>query len=475
MPCAPEIDVYWKKGDIPLAEIVSPPPVGGGRPTERDMRRSVMRLAWPVMAEQVLATITQLVDIAMVGRLGAAAIAAVGISLQPLMLAFSIFGALSVGTTAVVARSIGSGAPREASRALRQSLIVSGLLAAILCLWAYRYAYLVVGIMGPQPDVLELGVGYVRVILPGVIFMMASFSISAALRGAGDTVTPMKVNLAVNVINPILNYIFIFGALGFPAMGVRGAALGTTLVRGAGGIVLLILVIRGPGPLRIAWGDGPAFQRDMILRIVRVGLPAALEQFISRVGQVFFLRVVSGLGTMAYAAHTVAVNAEAISFMPAFGFATAATTLVGQNLGAGDPEMAERSCWTTWKITTVIGGVAALLMLTVPGYMMRIYTNDPEVIAIGTSLLRIVAFAQIPMTTFFVMAGGLRGAGDTRAMLYISTGSVWLVRLLLAQVFTGILGRGIEFVWYAMVLDWFVRGGLAVLRFRSGTWKDIEV
>lgn len=434
-----------------------------------------MRLAWPVMAEQILATVTQMVDVAMVGRLGAASIAAVGISLQPLMLAFSLFAALSVGTTAVVARAVGAGDPKEASRALRQSLFIGTLLATVVCALAYRYAHLVVGIMGPQPDVLRLGIGYVRVVLPGVVFMVASFSISAALRGAGDTLTPMKVNLGVNLLNPILNYIFIFGAFGFPSLGVRGAALGTTLARSAGGIVLLIMITRGPSPLRISWSQGKVLERDMIARIVRVGVPAALEQFISRVGQVFFLRVVSSLGTLAYAAHTVAVNVESISFMPAFGFATAATTLVGQYLGAGDGEMAERSAWATWKITTLIATGAALLMLAIPEPMMRLFTDDAEVVATGARLLRIVALAQIPMTTFFVMAGGLRGAGDTRIMLYISTGSIWLVRLLPATIFVGVFGKGLEFVWYAMVADWFVRAALAAVRFRSGSWKRIEV
>ncbi len=441
----------------------------------RNMHSRVMRLAWPVMTEQILATITQMVDVAMVGRLGAAAIAAVGISIQPLMLVFSIFGALSVGTTAVVARSIGAGDPGLASRTLRQSLIVGTLMAIGICVAVYFGTPQFVGIMGPAPDVLDLSVGYVRVILPGVVLMMVSFIIAAALRGAGDTITPMKVNLVVNLVNPILNYLFIFGALGFPALGVRGAALGTTLARSVGGVVLLVIVMRGPTPLRIRFREGPLFRPELIKRIVRVGLPAAGEQLISRVGQIFFLRIVAGLGTLAYAAHTVAVNAESISFMPAFGFATAATTLVGQNLGAGQPDRAQESVWATWRITATIGAVAGVLMLTIPSWIMRIYTTDPGVIATGTMLLRIVALAQVPMTTYFVIAGGLRGAGDTRMMLYISTGSVWLVRLGLAQLFVGVLGRGIDFVWYAMVLDWFVRAGLSVLRFQRGKWKDLRV
>jgi len=439
------------------------------------IRKHIMLLAWPVVAEQALHTVTHIIDMAMVGRLGAAAIAAVGISLQPFMLAFALFGALATGTTAVVAREMGAGNPREASNSLGQSLLLAFALALGLGIAGYLFAPQIIGLMGPEPDVLQLGVGYIRLILPGMAFMLAAFMISGALRGAGDTMTPMKVNAAINIINPILNYVLIFGGLGFPAMGVNGAALATSLSRGAGGIILLGLLFSGRCVLQLNLRRFLQLDMEMIHRIVRVGLPAAIEQFISRLGQVLYVRVVAGMGTLAYAAHTIAINAESISYMPAFGFATASTALVGQNLGAGNPKMAERSGWEALRLAVYFMGAMMLVLLLFPELLMRIYTTDLEVIQVGTRLLRIVAFAQIPMATFFVLSGGLRGAGDTRTMLYISTASIWLVRLSLAQFFVGILGKGLEWVWLAMVADWFVRAGLAAWRFRSGHWKNIEV
>ncbi len=439
------------------------------------IRRRIMSLAWPVVAEQGLGTITHIIDMAMVGRLGAAAIAAVGISLQPFMLAFALFGAVAMGTTAVVARDMGANKPEEASNALRQSLILAGMLAVLLGFLGYIFAPGIINLMGPAPDVLELGVGYVRWILPGMAFMLAAFMITGALRGAGDTMTPMKVNIAINIINPILNYILIFGHLGLPAMGVRGAALATTLARGTGGIVLLVLLFSGKTVLSLEGRGFFNLDLAMIRRVLRVGMPAAIEQTITRMGQLLFVRVVANLGTMAYAAHTIAINAESISYMPAFGFATASTAMVGQNLGAKNPDMAEKSGWEAWKLAAIFMGFMMIVLLIIPELLMRIYTTDPDVITMGRDLLRVVAFAQIPMATFFVLAGGLRGAGDTRTMLYISTASIWLVRLTLATYFVNVLGKGITWVWGAMVADWFVRSALAAWRFKSGRWKDIDV
>ncbi len=446
-----------------------------GNASHTQIRRHVLMLAWPVITEQVLATITQMIDMAMVGRLGASAIAAVGISIQPMMLAFSLFAAFAVGTTAVVARSIGQNNPRDASAALNQSLLFGMGLTLVLGIFAFRYTHLVVGIMGPEPDVLALGIGYVRWVLPGMAFMLAAFIISAALRGAGDTITPMKVNLVINILNPILNYMLIFGNLGMPAMGVNGAALGTTIARGLGGVILLYIVFARSSTLRLNVRDMFRVDRSMLIRVIRVGLPASAEQFISRMGQILFMRVVAGLGTIAYASHTIAVNAESISFMPALGFAAAGTTLVGQNLGAGQPEVAARTGWETWWITMRLMMITTATLFLFPWLMVRIYTTDPDVIHLGQQLIRIIAFAQIPMATFFVMGGNLRGAGDTRTMLYISIGSVWLIRLTLSHFLVTYLGLGIHAVWYVMILDWVIRGGLATYRFHSGKWKGIRV
>ncbi len=443
--------------------------------SQENLRRTILLLAWPVMAEMALGTVTQIVDMAMVGRLGSASIAAIGMSMQPFMLAFSIFSAISVGNTALVARFIGSKDPDSASRTLAQSLLIGITMAALIGVGGFVFARQIISIMGPEPEVLDLGVSYVRYMLPGFFFMFSGMMITGSLRGAGDTKTPMKINIAINLLNPLLNYVLIFGHFGFPAMGVRGAALATTLARSLGGVCFAIIVLRGKGILHLKLQDLKQLDTPLIKRILNIGIPAAIEQLVSRTGQMLYARTVAGLGTVMYAAHSIAINAESISYMPGFGFATAATALVGQSLGATDPERASKAGWESWRLGSLLMGFMGVLLFLIPGVLMRIYTDDPEVISYGITALRIAAFAQIPMATGFIFAGALRGAGDTRFMLYISTAGVWIVRLGLAYIFVSVLGWGLAGAWVAMSADWLFRGGMAALRFKTDKWKRIKV
>ncbi len=443
--------------------------------TEKPLRAAVLTLALPVMAEQALGTLTQIVDMAMVGRLGPESIAAIGVSMQPFGLVMALFAAISVGNTALVARFIGAREHDNASRTLAQSLLIAVVFAGLIAVGGYLFTEQIVSIMKPEPDVLALAISYVRYMIPGFFFMLSGMMITGSLRGAGDTKTPMKVNMLVNLINPVLNYLLIYGKFGFPAMGVRGAALATTLARSTGGCIFLYLVLSGKRIIRIERDYIRAFDWPLIKRMLNIGVPAAIEQLITRSGQMLYARTVSGLGTISYAAHQVAINAEAISYMPGFGFATAATTLVGQNLGAKKPEQATRSGWEAWKLGSLLMGSMGVVLFLAPGLLMRIYTDDPEVIRQGITCLRIAAFSQIPMGTSFIFSGALRGAGDTRFMLFVSTASVWIVRLGLSLILINQFDLALAGAWIAMALDWFFRGGIAALRFRSGRWQKVKV
>ena len=402
---------------------------------QKEMRAQVLALAWPVMAEMALGTITQMVDMAMVGRLGSAAIAAIGLSMQPFSLFMTIFSAISVGSTALVARFIGAKDKDNAAHALGQSLLVAMTLAALLSVISYIWAGPIIGIMRPEDDVLEIGVGYIRFLAPGFFFMLSGMMASGALRGAGDTKTPMKINIMVNLLNPVLNYLFIFGHLGFPALGVNGAALATTLARSIGGLTFLYFLTSGKTPLLLTRNNINHIDWPMLQRIFRVGIPAAIENLVIRTGQMLYARTVSGLGTVYYAAHAIATNAESISYMPGFSFAAAATSLVGRNLGANDPETAKESGYTAWRMGCLFMGTMAVVLFLFPGMLMRIYTDEIEVIEAGIVCLRITALTQVPMATSFIFSGALRGAGDTRFMLYVSALGTWVIRLGLSQVF----------------------------------------
>ncbi|MEW6229236.1 MAG: MATE family efflux transporter [Bacillota bacterium] len=455
------------------------PPTPGPAPGDAvAIRRRVVQLSLPVFAEVVLQTLTQVVDMAMVGRLGASAIAAVGLSMQPLFLGQGVFMGLSVGTTALVARFIGAENRRMARRTNHQSFLVSTGLAVVMCAAAYVYARDIVALMGAKPDVVELGTSYLRYLTPGFAVLLATMTVGGALRGAGDTTTPMKINVVVNLVNVVGNYLLIFGHLGFPALGVDGAAIATTVSRAVGGALFLWAVARRDCPVALPrmplWSY---FRVDagLVARVLRIGVPAILERLVISSGMLVYIRMVAGLGTVVYAAHNIANNAESLSFMPGLSFATAATALVGQGLGARRPDAAERSAREALKMGIAVMGSMALVFLAIPQYLMRIYTTDPDIIRLGSVALRIVAFAQVPMGIAFIYSGALRGAGDTRSVLYVTAFAVWVVRLSVTYLLVVAAGLGLSGAWLAMVADWLVRGGYVWYRFRAGGWKRLEV
>lgn len=445
------------------------------------MRRTIIELAWPVFAENILATLTQVVDMIMVGRLGAEAITAVGLSFQPFWLVQGFFMGLGAGTTALVARFVGAGERENARGVARQSLLLGTGLAVVFAAATIPFTRPIVALMGADPEVLELGVSYLLYLIPGLFFLMIATVMSGALRGAGDTRTPMYINVAINVLNVIFCYIFIFGKCGAPAMGVAGAGLATTVARIFGSMVLLALMFARRTTISF---DLRAFRpltsffrldRAVIARIVRIGLPAALERLVNSTGQLLYTRVVSSLGTIAFAAHSLALNVESLSYMPGLGFSVAATTLVGQSLGARNPDRAEANGWECGRMSLWVMGFMGAVFFAFPAFLLRLYTPDLAVVAAGVVALRIVAFVELPEAVGFVLSGALRGAGDTKSVLWITVLGMWVVRLGTSLFFVFVMHWGLAGAWVGMLLDWVVRAAYLLLRFRSGTWKEVRV
>jgi putative MATE family efflux protein len=297
---------------------------------------------------------------------------------------------------------------------------------------------------------------------------------NACLRGAGDTRTAMWVMAVVNVLNVVVAWTTINGSFGLPRMGVAGSALGATVGRAVGGLLVIGVLVKGRSGLkldlrgwRIDWG--------LIRRVVRIGLPTGIEQVIMRLGMITFIRAIASMGTIAVAAHTVALRAESLSFMPGFGFAVAGTTLVGQGLGAGDPERAERSGYLTFQLAAMLMSAMGLAFVLLPTPLIALFTDDPAVIEMSIAPLRIVGFVQPLLAAAMVFPGNLRGAGDTRFPMYITGASVWAIRVPAAFVLGLVLGMGLSGAWLGMAIDLVVRGVLFFLRFRSGRWKLARV
>lgn len=441
-----------------------------------DFRKKIMRLAWPAIIENLLHTIVGIVDTAMVGRLGAASLAAVGLGNQINHLALTIFSALATGSTALVARHVGAEEPKKASDVARQSLtlgvFVSGTVMIILLFSARGLLGFLFG--GSEALVLEQATSYVRIITLAMILNYFLIVINAVLRGAGDTKTPMQITGIVNVINVIVNALFIYGLGPFPALGVAGAAIGTAVAQACGGLLAIRALFNNP-TLRVRVTDSFKPDLTIIKRIANIGVPAGVEQSFMRIGQLFYTMIVSSLGTVSYAAHQVALNAESLSFMPGAGFAVAATTLVGQNLGAKRPDDAEAAGKVTRNLGILIMSAMGIVFFLIPGPIVKIFSSDPGVSELATVCLRLVAIAQPALAAWMILAGGLRGAGDTRAIMKIVAVSFMLVRVGLAYVLAIQLNMGLIGAWIAMVVDLFLRGFLIQVRFNKGEWKSVVV
>jgi putative MATE family efflux protein len=439
------------------------------------IRKKVLQLAGPSLTEMVLMNLVQMLNMIMVGRVGAEAVTAVGLTNQPVFFALAAFMALNVGTTAIVARAIGAGNYEEANQVAQQSFIINILMAIVIIFISYNFAEELLVFMGAESEVLVDGVAYAQIMFLSIGFITLSMSLTAVLRGAGDTVTPMRINVLSNVLVVLIGFPLIYGYLGLPAMGVVGAAIATAIARFTATVWVVYVLFSGKFVIELSLKNLWIFDLAMIKRIVNIGLPAAGEQFALRGGQIIFARVVAGLGTITFAANQIAFSILGLTFMPGMAFAIAATTLVGQGLGAKKPELAEKLGWETRKIGMFVAGTMGLIFVIFAPYIMMLYTNQQAVIDQGVIALRVIGFVQIAQATQFILAGALRGAGDTKYPLYAMFIGVWGFRVALCLLFVLVFEWGILGAWLAIAVDQIVRSFIIYFRFKSGKWKTIKV
>jgi putative MATE family efflux protein len=438
--------------------------------------RLVMGLAWPALVEELGYSLLPIVDAILVGKLiGSDALAAVGIGSLIIMLPMTGGLAIAIGTTAVVARDTGAGEATRVHQAIRDTAALAlawGMLNAVLMV---VLAEPMVRLMGAEKDVVPLGATYIRAVGPSMAVQSLLFAAGGALRGVGDTRTPMLITLLANLVNVVLAYVLISGALWAPEMGVLGSGLAYCLATIVGALAMAGLFVRGISGLRYHLGRAARVSRSGIGRVLTVGLPAGVEQIQFQIAFMIYARIVAGLGTEAYAAHTVALRAEGLAILPGFAFGIASATLVGQALGAGRSDAAERAAGICHFYSTIFMVGTGLVLLAAAPQVTRVFTSDSEVVDIGADLLRIFAFALPGLGTSAALAGGLRGAGDTRAVMGIYTVCAWLLRIPVAFAFAIPLGLGAQGAWLGSVVDNSVRGVAIWFRFRQGRWKAIKV
>jgi putative MATE family efflux protein len=377
-----------------------------------------------VIGENLLQTLLGVVDTILVAGLGAAALAGVGVALQVVYVLLAGLSALAVGASVLVAQAVGGGRVGEASHHARQALIWSVLVAVPLTLGGLALTPTLIGLFGLAPDVAPIAESYLAVKLGATVTITVMVLASAVLRGAGDSRSPMLVTALANVVNLGLSWALIYGHAGLPALGANGSAWGTVFSRGLGAAILVALLLRGRNGVRVAGGSWVPSGAAM-MAVLTIGMPAALEEMMVIGAFAALTPVVATLGTVDLAAHRVVINILSLSFLPGLGFGLAATALVGQAVGARRLEEARASTRIALRWAMIWMGGFGLVCLIFADPLMRLFSNDPDLIAHGAAAALVIALAQPLWAATFVYAGALRGTGDTRTPLVITGGLMW--------------------------------------------------
>jgi putative MATE family efflux protein len=443
----------------------------------KEIRRDILKLAWPSILEQMLIMLVGMVTTILVGRIGNAAIVAVGMVNMIIFFIQAVFAALSTGATVLVARLTGEEDMAKAKDATRQSLILSVGLSVTITLLCYIFALPILRLFlgRAEADVFQLSVLFYKVTLISLPFLIINIVVGGAFRGAGDTKTPMYISLIINVINVILGYFLIFGGGILKPLGVVGAGMAISISRAIGTVMILWILYAGNTVIGLSIKDGFSLNMDLIRRIFRVGLPASLEQVVMQGGFLAMQVLVVSMGTVASAVYQIGNSVNSLAFMPIFGFSLAATTLVGQNLGRGDPDKAEECSLQTLYISIILISIIGLILFVFARQLASLYSKDLEVIDLGSKIIRIYALGEPLLAVMSVISAILRGAGDIKYIMYTSIVGIWTFRVALSYVLHTYFHTGVVGVWVAVIIDFTIRAALYWFRFKKGKWKYIRI
>lgn len=448
-------------------ELGSPIPDATGPGTP-----GILQLAWPAILGNLGFSLVGLVDIKIVGSLGASAVAAVTTGHRIFWVLEAVLIAITAGTTAMVARAWGAGNTAEAQRVTQVSLWLCGGIAVLMTAPVYIFSDFFVSVFNLDPETLSMAADFLRILVLFNVCFATSMVFGAALRAAGDVMTPLWVGLITNVFNIGLVYGLVNGHFGLPAMGVMGAALANGIAFAVGMVMMGILWLRGR--LRIRVAQGRSVTRERLQQIFKIGYPAGIEQLAMEMGFVLFLWVVALYGTAAYASYGIGVQILSVSFLVGFGFTVAASTHVGQKLGAGDPEGAMRSGWRATSLSILTMTVLGASIAAAAEPLARFMIDDPDVVRITVTFIYIMGAVQPLMAIVFTLGGALRGAGDTRFPLLTTLVGLVVVRGGGSALFAW-LGFDVTWIFGALILDYLVKSAMLTWRFHSGRWQKVTI
>lgn len=443
----------------------------------REDIRITLNMAWPAMLESFFTAFAGLVDSLMVSSLGSYAVAAVGLTTQPKFLGLAFFIAANVSISALVARRKGEDRREEANRIFATFLAFILIMAVLFSILLVIFADPVIRFCGSEEATHDSAVLYFRIIMGGMIFNVVQMGVNSAQRGAGNTRITMRTNLVSNTVNIIANYLLIQGHFGFPALGIRGAALATVLGTVVASIMSVASVWKKDTfvsiPLIIGQRIRPGL--EALKNIVRVGYSVFAEQVLMRIGFMLTALMAADQGTNAMAAHQVGMNIMGLSFSFGDGLQATAVALIGYSLGAKQPEQAKKYGRTCRMIGGVISVILAAVYFFGARLLMGLFFRESEIVAIGVSIMHVIIFVVVLQIAQVIYMGCLRGAGDTLYTAIASTVSVTVMRTLGSWLFGYVLGMGIVGIWFGVVADQLSRFLFATIRFRQGKWINIKI
>ncbi|MBM7707679.1 putative MATE family efflux protein [Chryseomicrobium aureum] len=440
--------------------------------TDKERLKVIVVLAIPAVIENFFQTLLGFVDTYFVSQISLAAVSAVGITNAVLAIYFALFMAIGVAANVRIANFLGANQPEKARHISQQSIILAILFGVLTGLATWFFAEPLLRLMGIEEEVLELGSLYFRIVGIPSIIMSLMFVMSAILRGAGDTKTPMMISIVINGINAVLDYVLIFGFLFIPELGIVGAAIATVISRLIGSLALFYYVNKEK--VLAFRKDYWHLDKSHLMELSTLGAPAAGERLVMRAGQIVYFGFVVALGTNAFAAHQIAGNVEVFSYMIGYGFATAATILVGQQIGAGNLAEARKYAKLSTQVTVVFMTLLGAVLFFFGDWAASFFTEDPEVISDIGNALKISGVFQPFLAVLMVLTGAFQGANNTKFPMYLTAFGMWAVRTLLVYLLGIQLGWGLAGVWIAIGIDIAFRAVVLVIQFSRGRWMALE-
>ena len=437
--------------------------------TKGPILSKIISLAGPLMIIAVLQTTQSLIDMFWVGKLGASSIAAVAMSGTIIMVLFAIIAGVSTGTLALVARYVGAKDSEKANAVATQSIYIAIIMATPVVVIGLLFTERLFLLLGAGQEVLEAGVGYLKILLVGGVTMFLLFLGNSILRGAGDTVTPMKLMILANLINIILDPIFIFG-IGVPRMNTSGAAVATVISQVVSALWVLWMLSNGRSIVHIRLNE-LKIRLELIKAILKIGLPSSLQMFFRCLMGIVLIGIVATFGTQAVAAYGVGMRLQMVILMPAFALGGSAAAMVGQNLGSRQPKRAKSSAWVATIFDMIIMTFIAFVFFSLASQIISLFNQDQRVVSLGAEYLKITTPFYIFIAFGVVLNRALAGAGDTLVPMLITLLTLWGFQIPMAVFLSKSTPLGLTGVWWAIALASMVNGLLILSWFEMGRWK----